>query len=338
LKNYEYVFTRNKRFERLKLNAESVLALDEVIVEPAYVGICGSDLYHYSTFMGEQLRLGHEWIGKVTAKGGAVSNLSIGDWVTTSAAIGCGECNYCLNDKVNLCNQAVYLGSDQLGSLRGSLKFKSFNALRLKSHDKSEVLIEVLAVAVEAIRLMKENNNGAPKKALVLGCGTVGLLIAYLLKEENIDTTIVDIKKSRIERARNIGLHANSLNQILIDEREHHTFDVLFDATSDRDGNTGGWNYLHLFGQKNFLAIMIGKYTRKVEVTPDLFSRLAARLIFMRGVPLDTLKMTIDKWSGKLIELSEKIVTHTYSSENLDDAFVTALDTSLSGKVVIEME
>ncbi|MBC7540325.1 MAG: alcohol dehydrogenase catalytic domain-containing protein [Bacteriovorax sp.] len=338
MKNYEYVFTRNKKFERQELNSKSVLALDEVIVEPAYVGICGSDLYHYTTFNGEQLRLGHEWIGVITGKGASVSNLNIGDWVTTSAAIGCGECDYCLNQKVNLCNQAVYLGSDQLGSLRGSLKFKSFNALKLKSHDKSEVLIEVLAVAVEAIRLMKENNNGLPEKALILGCGTVGLLIAHLLKEENINTTIVDIKKSRIERARNIGLNAKPLNQILIDEKEHHSFDILFDATSDRDGNAGGWNYLHLFGQKNFLAIMIGKYTKKVEVTPDLFSRLAARLIFMRGVPLDTLKMTIDKWSGKLNELSGKIISHTYSSEKLDDAFITALDTSLSGKVVIEME
>lgn len=338
MKNYEYILNPDKKFERLDLKPETILAHDEVTIEPAYVGICGSDLYHFSTFKGNQLRLGHEWIGKITAIGESVANLNIGDWITTSAAIGCGTCTYCLDQKVNLCNRAIYLGSDQLGSLRGSLTIKSFNALKLKSNDKSEVLIEVLAVAVEAVRLMKENNNDYPKKVLILGCGTVGLLITHLLREENIHTTIVDIKKARVERAKNMGLLAISLNQMLIDESSHHSFDTIFDATSDRDGNNGGWNYLHLFGQKNFLAIMIGKYTRKVEITPDLFSRLAARLVFMRGVPLDTLKMIIDKWSGKLSELSLQIVSHSYSSKNLDDAFVMALDTSLSGKVVIEME
>lgn len=338
MKNYEYVLNRNKQFERLSLEDESSLAADEVSVEPVLVGICGSDLYHYSTFQGEQLRLGHEWIGKVTAKGDAVSRVELGDWITTSAALGCGKCEFCLKEKVNLCPHAVFLGSDKIGTLRGSIRMKHFNILKLKSKHESEVLIEVMAVAEEAMRLMRENTQEAPQKILILGAGTVGLLIAELLKEASCPFTIADIKKGRVARAMELNYPARLLPHLLMDENELHSYDIIFDATSDRDGNPGGWNYLPLFGQKNLLAVMIGKYTRKVEIQPDHFSRLAAKMVFMRGVPLDTLKLTIEKWSGKLGHLSEKIISHSFSSKELDEAFKIAMDTSQSGKVVIAME
>lgn len=334
---FEYVLNLNRKFVKKSFSPQLELKEDEVRVIPKLIGICGSDLYHYSQTGHSELFLGHEWIGEVSEVGRGVTQLIPGDAVTSSSTLGCGSCDFCQKGIVNLCRHPMHLGSDRIGALRSQLVMKSFNALKLKSNESSEALIEVMAVAVEAVRLMKENLKGQPENVLVMGAGTVGLLIAYLLKEEHIPVIVTDITAERVERAKSLHIQAWSLKQLLFQHGNKESFDVLFDVTSDREGNKGGWDYIPALIKKAGLCIMVGKYIRNVTITPDLFSRLALRMVFMRGLPLSSLGKTIDQWSGRLGPIAEKIMTHRFSSEELGKAFETALDTRKSGKVVIEM-
>lgn len=333
----EYIYSSEKNFFAAEVKLPEVIADNEVLVKVSAVGICGSDLYHHKTYKGEQLRLGHEWIGSVVKKGSDVNHLEVGDMVTSSSTLGCGECTYCLRTEVNMCENPIHLCSEKLGALRNYLQISSFNAIKLNSKNPSDVLLEVMAVAEEAMALLEANKIHEPKKALVLGAGTVGILCAYLLQEKGIEVTIADVQTGRVKRSLDVGLKGYPLNFLMMDKSSHNQFDVIIDATSDRESSVSGWSLLPVFGTKNLVAIMVGKYINPIEVKPDQLSKLASRLVFMRGVPLNTLEATVKKWSGHLDFLASKLITHHFEAEKLNEGFEVAANAKVSGKVVITL-
>ena len=73
-------------------------AHDEVVVEVARCGICGSDLHMtrepaFGTRPGAVL--GHEFAGRVIERGAAVQGLKVGDRVAVAPVRGCGRCPSC---------------------------------------------------------------------------------------------------------------------------------------------------------------------------------------------------------------------------------------------------
>lgn len=337
MNNVEYIYSSEKNFFALPVELPESIANNEVLVKVSAVGICGSDLYHHKTYIGDQLRLGHEWIGSVVKKGSLVHHLEIGDMVTSSSTLGCGECNYCLKTEVNMCENPIHLCSEKMGALRNYLQISAFNAIKLNSKNPSDVLLEVMGVAEEAMSLLSANKMDEPKKALVLGAGTVGILCAHLLKEKGIETTITDVQTARVKRSIDVGLNSYPLNFLMMDTSSHHQFDVIIDATSDRESSISGWSLLPVFGTKNLVAIMVGKYINPIAIKPDQLAKLATRLVFMRGVPLNTLEMTVKKWSGKLDFLASKLITHHFEAGKLNTGFEVAANAKISGKVVITL-
>lgn len=335
--HYQYSFTKTSGFKKISIPPPSKIEEDEILVKNLFVGICGSDLFHHYSCKENELFLGHEWIGEVISVGKNSNNISPGDWITTSATLGCGKCKFCLEGKVNYCENPTHLGSNKIGALRSYLQFKSFNALKLKSKHISETLIEVMAVAEEALSIVCQNSSSNFKNALILGGGSVGILCAYLLNQRGIKATLLEISNERIERAKTLGIHSLPLKKELL-MGEKNNYDLILDATNDRENNTGGLNFIQNFMAKNSLILVIGKYSKAVEINPNIFAFYGAKLMFMRGVPLNTLQSTIDKWSGKLQDLYEKIVTHELSSTQLDEAFALAHQAHASGKVIIQME
>jgi len=73
---------------------------DEVVVDVARVGVCGTDVELFTGKMAYlrqgharyPLRLGHEWSGTVTAVGGSVDPSWLGRRVTGDTELGCGRC------------------------------------------------------------------------------------------------------------------------------------------------------------------------------------------------------------------------------------------------------
>lgn len=337
MSHLEYIYSSEKNFFAMPVSLPESIAADEVLVKVSAVGICGSDLYHHKTYVGDQLRLGHEWIGSVVKKGTDVTHLEVGDMVTSSSTLGCGTCSYCLRTEVNMCENPIHLCSEKLGALRDYLQISSFNTIKLNSKKPSDVLLEVMAVAEEVMNLLAANKLDEPKKALVLGSGTVGILSAYLLQEKGIEVTITDVQIGRVKRSVDIGLKSYPLNFLMADKSAHNQFDVIIDATSDRESSISGWSLLPVFGTKNLVAIMVGKYINPIEVKPDQLAKLASRLVFMRGVPLNTLEATVKKWSGHLDLLASKLITHHFEAEKLNEGFEVAANAKISGKVVITL-
>jgi S-(hydroxymethyl)glutathione dehydrogenase/alcohol dehydrogenase len=77
-----------------------------VLVQTVAVGVCHSDLHvvegNYPGAVGP-IVLGHEAAGIVKAVGPDVTSVKPGDHVITCLSIFCGQCEYCLTGRPNLC-------------------------------------------------------------------------------------------------------------------------------------------------------------------------------------------------------------------------------------------
>lgn len=90
----------------------------DAVVRVAAACVCGSDLWPYRGVRGtnEPHPIGHEFVGTVTAVGGDVSTLAVGDFVIAPWANSCGRCSDCRNGITVACrHRAIWGGTDETG-------------------------------------------------------------------------------------------------------------------------------------------------------------------------------------------------------------------------------
>ncbi|MBF7095636.1 zinc-dependent alcohol dehydrogenase [Alkalibacter mobilis] len=197
---------------------------DEVLIEVRTVGVCGSDLHLFKgthPFRKPPAILGHEVAGDIVKVGNNVKNLKIGDRVTVEPHIGCGECEFCKQDLVNLCTAKVAPGTT---GWNGTFA-EYFNAPEKYVHKIADgvsyeiaTLIEPLAVAVHAVDriTVKEKDTLA-----ILGSGTVGLLTLVAAREMGYKNIIcTDTQEFNLEMAKKQGavLTLNPLKDDVVKE------------------------------------------------------------------------------------------------------------------------
>src|SRR5437879_3663438 len=86
---------------------------DEVLVAVKACGICGSDVHGMDGSTGRRVPpiiMGHEAAGTIAEVGPGVIGWSSGDRITFDSTIYCGECEYCRQGQVNLCEHRRVLG------------------------------------------------------------------------------------------------------------------------------------------------------------------------------------------------------------------------------------
>jgi len=86
---------------------------DEVLIRVKATAICGSDIHGFDGSTGRRqppLVMGHEASGVVESVGPEVKTLKIGDRVTFDSTIWCGQCYFCRQGQVNLCDARRVLG------------------------------------------------------------------------------------------------------------------------------------------------------------------------------------------------------------------------------------
>jgi alcohol dehydrogenase, propanol-preferring len=86
----------------------------QVLIKVIACGICRTDLHIIDGELpNPQLPLipGHEIVGEVVSLGKDVTNLKEGDFIGVPwLAYTCGSCRYCLKQKENLCENALFTG------------------------------------------------------------------------------------------------------------------------------------------------------------------------------------------------------------------------------------
>jgi (R,R)-butanediol dehydrogenase / meso-butanediol dehydrogenase / diacetyl reductase len=201
---------RAARFHgRLDIRIEDVpepalSADDDVLVEVAYCGICGTDLHEYVTgpivtptvphpLTGVTLpqTLGHEFTGRVAEVGREVRDVSVGDRVAIMPAIVCGRCAFCRRGQGHLCTRFACTGlSAETGGLARYAVLKEYQVARVPDA-VSELAAAVIEPAAVAAYGVDRGGVHGGDVVLVTGAGPVGALSALYADALGAATVIV---------------------------------------------------------------------------------------------------------------------------------------------------
>jgi 2-desacetyl-2-hydroxyethyl bacteriochlorophyllide A dehydrogenase len=186
----------------------------DVVVDVERVGVCGTDVelfagtmpYFASGHATYPIRPGHEWCGRVSAVGEQVDRSVIGIRVTGDTMIGCGHCDRCRTGRHHVCDARSEVGIR--GGLPGALAEKlcvpAGSLVRLPA-GVDEVAGALAEPAGTAVRAVEEAHIGPGARVLVLGAGTIGLLVALVAIGRGAVVEVVDHSHVALDLARSLG-------------------------------------------------------------------------------------------------------------------------------------
>ena len=161
----------------------------EALVRVRLAGVCATDLALCSGCYPYQGILGHEMVGEiVTAPEDPARK---GERVVGEINVGCGRCRQCRAGRANHCERRRVLGiRGHDGAFADYLTLPLANLHRVPDGvaDAAAVFCEPLAAALRVIELVPLRLDA---RALVVGAGRLGQLIARVLRLEAVDLAVV---------------------------------------------------------------------------------------------------------------------------------------------------
>ena len=201
---------------------------NDVKVKEVYGGICGSDLrglrgtIPYATY---PCRPGHEILGTVV-EAGKKSPHKVGTKVVSFPNTYCGQCEFCLQGRTNICKNKKAFGVTCDGLFAQEIIIDSEFVVPIPSDlaEERAILIEPFAVNVHAL---KRTHITKGTSVAVIGCGTEGLLATALLNHMGADLTVLDIIPLKMEKAKSFGNNIRALHPTDVKDQ---VFDVVVEA------------------------------------------------------------------------------------------------------------
>ncbi|GAA0434651.1 alcohol dehydrogenase [Acrocarpospora corrugata] len=186
----------------------------DVIVDVERAGVCGTDAeffsgemaYTHSGHAPYPMRIGHEWMGVVSAVGDEVDPGWIGRRVTGDTMLGCRRCDRCASGRQYLCADRYEIGIR--GGWPGALA-EQLPVPAVALHPLPDTVDAVQGAMVEpggnALRAVRAAQVVAGERVLVLGPGTIGLLTAQIAAARGIEVHLLGRDLPSLDFARSLG-------------------------------------------------------------------------------------------------------------------------------------
>ena len=144
-----------------------------VLLKVQACGICGSDLAIYPKDPPIPIYWpGHEIAGQIDNQLYVVNPL-----------IACNECLYCLEGKINLCNQVKMISHHLPGGFAEYVYVPESNLKPISASPEHATLVEPLASSLHALAQTPISKDDA---VVIVGGGLIGLLILQLLQLQGV--------------------------------------------------------------------------------------------------------------------------------------------------------
>ncbi len=212
------------------------------IVKVLGCGLCGSDIVKFREKISpDGTVLGHEIVARIVEIN-SDTNFKCGDTIVTSHHIPCGKCVFCRSGNVSMCkhfkktniipggfSEFVYLSEEHL-----------MNVAHLLPENLSEIegsFYEPLGCCVRAVYRADLKANST---VLVVGLGSIGILMAQALKAHGMNVIGCDLIDERVDLLKSFGIKAvNSSNfddtkKYIFEKTENYGVDAVF-MTSGAD-------------------------------------------------------------------------------------------------------
>jgi (R,R)-butanediol dehydrogenase/meso-butanediol dehydrogenase/diacetyl reductase len=216
---------------------------DEVRIDVAYCGICGTDVHIAHGAMDGRVRppqvIGHEMSGTVAELGRDVRDVAVGETVVVRPLDARGETPA---DKglSHISRNLKFLGIDTPGAFQSSWTVPAFTLHRLPRDVDLHVaaLAEPLAVACHDVRRAELRPQ---ETAVVIGAGPIGVLVALVAREAGARVLVSEVNAGRRAAAAGLGLDVVDPGEVDLPERVHALTDGKgADVVFEVSGSPGG--------------------------------------------------------------------------------------------------
>ncbi|GIF19714.1 2-desacetyl-2-hydroxyethyl bacteriochlorophyllide A dehydrogenase [Actinoplanes tereljensis] len=238
----------------------------DVVVKPAAVGICGTDLHIMDGEFAPAYPIvpGHEMAGEIVAVGSAVTGYAVGDQVAVDPSLYCGYCYYCKRARGNQCENWAAIGVTVAGGAAEFVVAPMANLFKLPSVLKAgdAALIEPLSCALRGFDVLPRQMASS---YLIYGSGTMGLMMLELAKRAGAESvSVVDLNPERLATASRLGCSAAvaSADELVAPRG----YDVVIDCTGVAAAIRDGLPRVGRGG--TFLQFGVASYDARVAIEP----------------------------------------------------------------------
>lgn len=295
-------------------------APDEVLIEPAAVGVCGTDLHlvigDYPTGKFPVVP-GHEFAGRIVEVGSAVTGFTVGQTVAVDPNVACGKCPDCLAGQPNLCDFLVPIGVTSDGACAEwvAVPEKVTYLLPEGLSMAAGALIEPLSCVLHAL---DRTPPLADRRITVFGAGSIGLLAVVVARAAGAKLIQV-VEPSPARRHASLDLGADQAvapDQAL----PRRSTDVAIEASGHPAAVAAAIDLLDKRGTLLQMGVVSAEKT--IPLRPyDLFDR---ELTFVGSQSVATSFVAAVAMMPDISTTVEKLVTHTFPLEQYGDAIAAA--------------
>jgi threonine 3-dehydrogenase len=315
---------------------------DEVVVQVACAGICGTDLHirNWDPWARKAVSpptiIGHEFVGRVVDAGSNASEtVALGAVVTAEGHVVCGACHRCTSDEGHLCARVEGLGIHRDGAFAEYVAVPARNVWRHRAPIVLEqaAIFDPLGNAVHAATTFAI----AGEDVLITGAGPVGLMAVAVARRMGVRRLVVtDVSDYRLSLARALGadLTVNPRTQYLDAARRDLGIRDGFGVGWEMSGDAAALNELIANMQHGGRVVALGLpggTTAGVDWTGIVHKMLTVQGVSGRQI-FHTWKATAILVQDGL-DLSP-IITHRFAFEDHEAAFETAAS-GQCGKVIL---
>ncbi len=202
--------------EDMRIEQTDVPDIDDgdILLKVKACGICGSDARSYINGIEERYKipviLGHELTAEVFKTGSKVQGYKPGERVVVAPIYGCGQCEFCVSGKENLCENVVVLGCTYDGGFAEYMRIPRMGVQRgvlVKIGDDltdaEGTMIEPFSCVLHGLRRL---NIQPADSVVIFGSGPIGL--SHMLISKKIGAgrvAIIDMVESRLKQASSFG-------------------------------------------------------------------------------------------------------------------------------------
>ena len=251
-------------------------APDEVVVQVARCGICGTDvhIYHNEYMSDFPVIPGHEFGGVIVEVGKEVRDWQVGERVAVDPNLYCGRCDFCRNEQANHCANWQGVGITRPGGFAEYTAVPARACYRLPAGmpDQQVAFIEPLACVVHALKRFRLQPGDS---TLILGAGPMGLLLLQALRHNGAaQVVMVEKQPARLQLAEKLGAAAAVAvgpdQDAQLRELAPRGFAAVIDATGIPAVIERAFGYLRPRGQ--YLQFGVTARDATIRISPyDLF-------------------------------------------------------------------
>lgn len=260
-----------------------LIKADEVLIKVSACGVCGSDIPRVKEAAVKKLPLvlGHEFAGTIVEVGENISQMEIGKRVALAPLLPCNHCRQCMGGYPAMCPNYSFIGSRVNGAMAEYIALPHQNIVEIgeKTTFEQAAFIEPLTVAIHAVERI---NLQIGKKALVYGCGTIGLLIIQVLKAKGItDITAVDISNSKLAFAEQSGATRiiNNSQDDIGQQLGSVEMDYIFESTGASVVQAKVFDFSAPHGS----VVFVGTVHQPITYSPAAFETILRKELIVTG-------------------------------------------------------